>query len=171
MNRLIAVFALFTTSFSLWGATIPLAACQGQTFNFVDPYNNDVLATLVLFDLPANDISDFGEFTQAPGALLDIGRFRPLTFETFSGELELVDGGLRSTNGNSSLFTNGDLDTDLSAIFFPFGSDVAEFSVLTFGIEGRFVLAVPEPSSGILIACSALSIGLLRRRTRLLDCQ
>ena len=88
------------------------------------------------------------------------------TFNNLIGEVLLEDGVLRSANGEAILFDGdgpfpGFGDRSIS---FQGDSSSATYEFLTFSVTGRFVLAVPEPSSTILMLVSALSLGTARRR-------
>ena len=164
LNRLITVFVLSVTSaFGL--CSIP---CHAQTFDFIteppnptgDDLGGEAFATLVLFDLPAREPSDFGEF-----ATNGIGNFGAGTFGNLIGEVLLEDGVLQSANGEAILFSGNGSFPDFGDASIRFQEDSsAEFEFLTFSVTGRFVLAVPEPSSTIIMLVSALSFGIARRR-------
>ena len=166
MNRLITVLVLSVTSaFCL--CTIP---CHAQTFDFItDPPNptgddlgGEAFATLVLFDLPASEPSDFGAFTT--NDLLG-GGFGDFASGNLIGEVLLEDGVLRSANGEAILFSGNGAFPVFGDPSIRFQEDSsAEFEFLTFAVTGRFVLAVPEPSSTIIMLASALSLGITRRR-------
>ena len=167
MNRLIAVFVLSVTSV-FWLCTIP---CHAQTFDFItdDPnptgvdLGGEAFATIVLFNLPASEPSDFGEFAVNDLIFGDLGGG---TFNNLIGEVLLEDGVLRSANGEAILFDGDGAFPDFGdpSISFQGDSSSATYEFLTFGVTGRFVLAVPEPSSTILMLVSALSLGTARRR-------
>ena len=69
-----------------------------------------------------------------------------------------------AVDGNATLSTGAGLN-DLTINFFDDRS-VADLRLGTFLATGTFVLAVPEPSSATLMVLSALSLGIIRRRSR-----
>ena len=166
MNRFIAVFVLSVTSvFCL--CTNP---CHAQTFDFITDFSNptgddlggEAFATLVLFDLPASEPSDFGVFdiNDLIGGNLGDG-----TFNNLIGEVLLEDGVLQSANGEAILFRGNGAFPDFGDASIRFQEDSsAEFEFLTFSVTGRFVRAVPEPSSTVIMLALALSLGIARRR-------
>lgn len=134
MNRLVTAFVLFTAMFH-FSEAFTSGTCHAQTFNFIEDFAGINVATLTIFDLPADDISDFGVFRSTsdissdfyPASFIPFG---PLRFSNFSGELSLVNGELQAVNGDAILSTGTGLN-DL-IILFPDGSSVVDFSVGTF---------------------------------------
>lgn len=177
MNYVIKGIVCFGVALASWAA-LP-AACQAQQlFNFEQDGTGEILATLELLELPAVELSDFGDlsFTAAGDAILGqgVGVFTdPLMFsmdrQRVTG-LTIIDDELRSVGDGSFPNAQGALfepEGNMLISFRSVGGDTpSEFRLINQGgifVRGRFVAAVPEPTSAILLGlCGAL--GVLRRK-------
>ena len=160
LYRITSVLVVFVILVFLTVTTTSVS-CQAQTFNFFDETLETNVGTLELFDLTADNPSEFGRFS-SPESDLPFPRLFRVTFDSLNGELGLINGELQAVGGDAIL-SSGDTLDDIE-IRFSEGSSLAEFEVGTFGTSGTFTLAVPEPSSTMLILLSVVTCGIVRSR-------
>lgn len=146
-----------------------------QLFDFIEDGSGDVLATLEVFNFPANDASDFGALSLTPAGSSAL---------SLSGEPISVDITTALGFGQTVFADQGGLSLDISgatvasglgtgstligtteiALTFIVTEDPTSASLLALvdsnsirTTNGRFAISVPEPATGSLLVTALLS--------------